>query len=336
MKNLALAAVLAFSPVLAVPALAGGCDASPVASEDHGWKSFVTAHDVAGLIALDGVVFVDVRSADEYAAGHIPGAINLPGKEWRTAKAKPGAGDSQYLFRDADGEVDVARYEQLLSAAGIANDHTVVVYGNHAGKGDGSIPAMILDILGHEDVVFFNGVGLDEWRSAGYVVETEPTVLPTSTFVATRAEPDAIWNLDDVQAHLGDDAVVFVDTRSKAEFNGDAAQLTKRGNLRGGRIPGAVLLDYAEHLDKAKRVLDAEILRQQFADRGVTADKTIVLYCQTATRVSLPYLALRDLGYENVVVYDASWHEYGNRPDTVIEGETGMADAETPADSLGG
>ncbi|MEM6315381.1 MAG: rhodanese-like domain-containing protein, partial [Planctomycetota bacterium] len=281
MKSLALVAALGLSSVVALPGLAREeCGTCTVGAEAKlVWSSFVTAEGLAAVIAEPGVLVVDVRSADEYAAGHIPGAINLPGKQWRTGKAKPGHGDSQYLFRDAEGELDVARYERLLSTAGISNDHRVVIYGNHAGKGDGSIPVLILDVLGHKQVSFLNGVGLTEWQAAGFDVATEPTVLPTSTFVAAAAEPEAIWNLDDVQAHIGDDAVVFVDTRSAAEFNGDAAQLTKRGNLRGGRIPGAVLLDYADQLDSDKRVIDAAAIKAQFEERGITPDKTVVLYC---------------------------------------------------------
>ena len=52
--------------------------------------------------------------------------------------------------------------------------------------------------------------------------------------------------------------------------------------------------------------------------RGVTPERTIVLYCQTATRVSLLALMLRDLGFDQVAIYDASWFEYGNLERTPI------------------
>ena len=321
------AKALLLTAALAVPAV--GCATTPAAAEGRapeparatpaGWTSFVSADRVAELAGREGVVIVDVRKPDEYAAGHIPGAINLPGGDLRTASAEPGEGDSQYLFRTADGALDVGRYEQLLGAAGIDEGDTVVVYGNHAGKGDGSIPAMILDILGHDDVLFLDGVGLSEWVATGRPTETAPNNLPAEDYVAADADPAVIWDLDEVLAHVGDDSVVFLDTRSPAEYAGDEATLTERGNARGGHIPGAVLLDYADQLDPDKRTLAPEQIAAQFAERGVDPDDTVVLYCQTATRVSLPYLALKDLGYEDVRVYDASWHEYGNRADTPIE-----------------
>ena len=329
MKKLALiAAALAATPAVALAQVGTPnfvpVDAAPAAVSTPAvaaWTSFVTADQVAQALGQKGVVILDARSPEEYAAGHIPGAINLPGDDWRTPGTDPGQGDSQYIFRDESGEPDVARYERLLSGAGIKPTDTVIVYGNHAGKGDGSVPAMILDWLGHDRVAFLDGVGMTDWQAAGRDVEQATNVLPAGTYAADP-RPDVIWDLDDVLTNLRDDRVVFLDTRSKEEFAGDLATLEKRGNARGGRIPGAVLLDYGDQLDAGKHVLPPEKVATQLAERGVDKDKAVVLYCQTATRVSLPYLALKDLGFTNVKVYDASWHEYGNRPDTPIEGET--------------
>src|SRR5690606_28706940 len=38
----------------------------------------VKSIDIAQLAAREGVPLIDVRERDEYAAGHVPGAINLP------------------------------------------------------------------------------------------------------------------------------------------------------------------------------------------------------------------------------------------------------------------
>ena len=284
------------------------------------FATFVDAGEVADLRDRHrDLVILDVRSADEYAAGHLPGAVNLPGNDLRTPKAEPGEGDSQYLFRTADGELDVARYEQLLGDAGLTADTPVLVYGNHAGKGDGTIPAMILDALGHETVYFLDGVGLTEWQQAGGELATDAPAPSPQSYVAD-ADGDFLWNLDDVLAHVGDEAVFFYDTRSLAEYTGDD---TERGNARTGHIPGAAHGDYADFLAADKTLKPAAEVKQILADHGVLdaldAGDTVVLYCQTSTRVSLPYLLLRDLGYDNLAVYDASWHEYGNRDDTPVE-----------------
>ena len=61
--------------VLFVVASCGGAPEEPVGGS-------ITAADLAGRIsASDAPVIFDVRTAEEYASGHVPGAINLPHSE---------------------------------------------------------------------------------------------------------------------------------------------------------------------------------------------------------------------------------------------------------------
>lgn len=322
------AAVLATGAMFATPSVhADERSASrEPAARSAAWESFVTADQLAERMRAEpDLVVIDARSRKEYAAGHVPGAISLPGADLRTPEAKPGEGESQYIFRVGDdpaGEPDVALYEEILGNAGLTRDAAVVVYGGHAGRADGSVPAMLLDWLGQREVAFLDGVGAEQWTAAGHELSTEPTVPSPAEYVA-RPRPNVVWNLPAVLANVGKPGVVFYDTRSPAEFAGDADEAARRGNKHPGRIPGAVPLDYASFLADNKTVLPPAELKAELARHGVTPDKTVVLYCQTATRVSLPYLVLKDLGYDKVAVYDASWHEYGNRDDTPKE--TGTA-----------
>ncbi len=307
---------------------------TPEVRADDGFDTFVTPAEVVALQERlgDDLVILDVRAGAAYAEGHLPNAINLAGGKFRTGKANPGEGDSQYVFRDGDGQPDVARYEQLLGDAGITIDKTVVVYGNHGGKGDGSLPAMLLDWLGQERVLFLDGIAIDEWTAAGFELVTDPTTLEPATYVASPRD-GFIWNLSDVQAGLASGVQpVFYDTRSAEEFAG--AEL--RDNVRGGHIPGAIHADYTELLTGNKWVRPRAEIEAMLVEQGLPnardAGRPIVLYCQTATRVSLAYLVLRELGYENIAIYDASWHEYGNRDDTAIETPSAVASAGSAAD----
>ena len=294
-------------------------------ASDRGFESFIGPARLAELQQEHGekLVLLDARDPEEYAAGHLPGAINLPGRDLRTPPVGAREGDSQYVFRTPgsqdtpEGSVDVPRYEKLLGEAGLARDDVVVVYGNHAGQRDGSVAAMILDWLGQKRVYFLDGVAYNEWVDAGRPTETAAVTRPPAEYVAAPSE-QFVWNLEDVKAHLGKGDVVFYDTRSLDEYTG--ADI--RDNTRGGHIPGAVWADYAELLDKDRKVrprAEVEaILEKQGLPAAKAAGKPIVMYCQTSTRVSLPYLVLHDLGYDKVAIYDASWHEYGNRDDTEI------------------
>ena len=161
-----------------------------------GWSTLISAKTLHDRLEHPNLLVIDARSAKEYTAGHVPGAINLPGTDWRTPAAAPGQ-VGQKIFRDADGNLDVKRYEDFLSKAGVKSEHEIVVYGNHAGKADGSVPAAILLKLGHANVSFLDGVGLDEWQAAGYPISTEASQLPPSEYHA-HADAKRLWSYQDV------------------------------------------------------------------------------------------------------------------------------------------
>ena len=189
----------------------------------------------------------------------------------------------------------------------------MIAYGNHAGQSDGSTVLMILDLLGHRGPLrFLDGVGTDRWTAAGRDLEVGPGITPVAAAYEATPRDRAIWTASEVAAHADDPAVLLWDTRSPDEFTGE----NPRNNARGGHIAGAKLLDYASLLDAESGVKPADQVRSEREAAGVApADlkgKTVVLYCQSATRVSLPYLLLREEGAERVAVFDGSMQEWLN------------------------
>jgi thiosulfate/3-mercaptopyruvate sulfurtransferase len=299
-------------------------DAASAVADRDGFETFIDADELRALRDQhsEALVLIDARKPAEYDAGHLPGAINLPPSVWRTPKVRPGAGFSRHLYRqggEGSGDLDEAYYAQLLGQAGVTETSPVVVYGNHAGKADGSVPVMVLHLLGHAGPVYFlDGKGADRLTDAGFELSTESATRDAVTY-QTQAQHDRVWDLEDVQAHLDDPGVVLWDTRSLDEWEGRET----RSNARTGRLPGAVRIDYADlftDLDE-RLVLPRAEVQQRLASAGITPDKTVLLYCQTATRVSLPYQLLEELGYPDVAIYDASMSEYLNRDDTAVETE---------------
>ena len=291
---------------------------APAASQASSskWSRLITAKELHERARNAKLRVIDARSPTEYAAGHIPGAINLPGAIWRTPPTKDPQteGPGQRIFRQRDGSLDLARYETLLGRAGISADDEVVIYGNRAGKADGSLPAALLLKLGHERVAFLDGVGLEQWKAAGYPVSREIVQLPEARYQA-RPETGRLWSYQDVLQNLNNPDVVFLDSRTPQEYAGQDL----RGNRRGGHIPGAKLLDSEDLLNRASGQTIPAAEAKQRIEKLIPKGKTVVVYCQSGTRCSHEELILRDLGYENVVLYDASWQEWGNRDDTPIE-----------------
>ena len=83
----------------------------------------------------------------------------------------------------------------------------------------------------------------------------------------------------------------------------------KRG-CRKGHIPGAVNINYETLLDAKGVYKSKDELKTIFESKGVTPEKTAILYCETGVRASTLFLALKELGYPNVKVYDGAYIEW--------------------------
>jgi thiosulfate/3-mercaptopyruvate sulfurtransferase len=87
---------------------------------------------------------------------------------------------------------------------------------------------------------------------------------------------------------------------------------------RAGTIPGAVHVFWREHLDAQGALRPAAGIRALYESKGVTADKTVIPFCQGGYRSANTFLALKSLGYPRVRNYFGSWREWGSRDDSSI------------------
>ena len=87
----------------------------------------------------------------------------------------------------------------------------------------------------------------------------------------------------------------------------------QEGVLRGGHIPGAQSIPWAQAVAEDGTFKSADELRNLYESKGVTGDKEIIAYCRIAERSSHSWFVLKYLlGYDNVKNYDGSWTEWGN------------------------
>ncbi len=252
------------------------------------------------------IVEVDVDTT-AYEQGHLPGAV---GWNWQTQLQDPVRRD--ILSREA--------LESLLSEYGVRNDHTIILYGDN-NNWFAAYAFWLLKLYGHEDVRLMDG-GRKKWLLEGRPITQEVPRYPRTEYRAKEPNLALRALLPQVFESLNRPDVALVDVRSPQEYTGEI--LAPPGLLetaqRGGHIPGAINIPWAQAVREDGSFKSPEELRQLYESLGVTPDKKVITYCRIGERSAHTWFVLKYLlGYPEVRNYDGSWTEWGNLVGAPIE-----------------
>ena len=264
---------------------------------------------VADHLGDERVVVAEVdENPDLYDEGHIPGAVKL---HWRDDLQDP-------IERDI---VDKESFERLLGSRGIGNDTTVVLYGDR-NNWFAAYAYWYLKVYGHEDVRIVDG-GRQKWFDEGRELSTETPEPAAATYTADDRDESIRAYRDYVREVIGDDDKALVDVRSPQEYAGELLAppgYESEGASRGGHIPSARSIPWAQAVNDDGTFKGADALRELYAGKGVTPEKETIAYCRIGERSAHTWFVLRELlGYADVRNYDGSWTEWGNLVDVPIE-----------------
>jgi thiosulfate/3-mercaptopyruvate sulfurtransferase len=243
-----------------------------------------------------------------YETGHIPGAVKV---DWFTTLQHP-------LRRDF---ITKREFEKMCSNLGIANDTTVVFYGDKS-NWFATYALWLFRYYGHQPVKIMNG-GRAKWVKENRPLSKDIPAYPATQYTAKDPDERIRAFRDEVFGQVAA-RKPLVDVRSAREYTGELLHMPnypQEGATRGGHIPGAVNIPWATATNEADSTFkSAAELRQLYESQGITPDKDVIAYCRIGERSSHTWFALTFLlGYPNVKNYDGSWTEWGNLVNAPIE-----------------
>jgi len=263
----------------------------------------------AGLSALleegaQPVTVLDVRyrlggppGRDEYAAGHVPGAV-LVDLDADLA-APPGPGGRHPL-------PDPGAFGDAMRRAGVRSDRPVVVYDDWSGHAAARC-WWLLRWAGHPDVRVLDGAW-PAWLAAGGAVETGPGAAPEPGDFAPEPGGMPLVEADDVPS-VG----VLVDARAPERWRGEVEPV----DPVAGRIPGAVNVPTSDNLAADGTFRSATELRERYAAVGAVAGADVAAYCGSGVTACHDVLAMEVAGVR-AALYAGSWSGWITDPDRPV------------------
>lgn len=278
-----------------------GSYAHPEALVETAWVAEHLHDPQVRLIEVD----VDTLA---YDSSHIPGAV---GWNWQTEL-------SDRVRRDLISKADL---ERLLSAAGVSNDTTIVLYGDN-NNWFAAWAFWQLKTYGHRDVRLMNG-GRKKWVAEERPLTAEVVSHAATTYQASDPDFSNRAYRDDVLGAIGKGEAALVDVRAPKEYSGELLapeNLPQEGAQRGGHIPSAANIPWSQAVNDDGSFKTADALAALYQAKGVTPDKAAIAYCRIGERSSHTWFVLKYLlGYPNVRNYDGSWTEWGSLVGAPIE-----------------
>lgn len=260
-------------------------------------------------------IFIDTRDPADYAASHLPGAVNIRDIFSKLASSTP---EGLHELRD--------HFSALFGDAGFSGKEYAIIYEDamSTGFGQSCRGYYLMKYLGYPHVYVLHG-GFRLWRKIGLPLTDSPTVPTPATFPLS-IDTSIMVTTDEMKSALGKPGIVLLDVRDYDEWTGESSSpYGKDFCPRKGRIPGAVWIEWYRMMKETPVGImfrSVEEILEVCAEVGLTPDTTVYVYCFKGCRAANTLVALREAGFKDVRNYFASWNEWSRDESLPIETST--------------
>lgn len=230
------------------------------------------------------------RGREEYAAGHLPGAVYFDLDEDLAGPSGPGRHPLP----------DPAAFASLLAGRGFGDDHLIVAYDASAGIYAARLWWM-LRWIGHPRARLLDG-GLAAWTAAGFPLTTDGSHLPGATMTVGRS-PTRVIDRDRLWVRLG--MVTLLDARPPERYSGQEDTI----DPVAGHIPTARNAPTAQNLGPDGCFLPPGELARRYRSLGVGAGDTVAS-CGSGVTACHDVAAMLHAGLPEPILYPGSWSDW--------------------------
>ena len=178
----------------------------------------ITVSDLQRKLGSPNLCVIDIRPAEDYAQGHIPGATHFDL-----------FGLSLVDTSDAPLRAFMFMIHHVLELRGVSETKEVVFYEGNSGM-RAARGVWFLEYYGHPNVKMLDG-GMQAWLAAGAPVTIDGTAPKAAAF-KTDERREVLATADDLLRALDRKDAIILDTRSEGEHFGTMVRAA-----RGGAIP---------------------------------------------------------------------------------------------------
>lgn len=263
------------------------------------------------LAALKGAArLLDCRTAAEYEAGHLPGAVHADLERDLSRASDEG-------FDPAKGGrhplPDLRAWRDTLGRWGITPDTAVVCYDGQGGANAAARAWWMLRASGHERVRVLDG-GLQAARDAGMELTKDSPSIPVEPPYAISHWQWTTVDIGVVEKLAQHPDWTVLDVRAAPRYRGETEPI----DPVAGHIPGAVNLPFSENLDAEGRFKPFEDLRAIY---GKFDPSKLVVHCGSGVTACHTLLALDQAGLTGAALFVGSWGEWCRTERKVATGQ---------------